>query len=53
MEEEYFTTTVYLHKSLILPASLDSTLFKIFILLGNFLALIKFVPRGITVVSYC
>ena len=52
MEEEYLTTTVYLHKSLILPASLDSILFKIFILLGNFLALIKFVPRGITVVLY-
>jgi len=47
MEEEYLTTTVYLHKSLILPASLDSILFKIFILLCNFLALIKFVPRGI------
>jgi len=53
MEEEYLTTTVYLHKSLILPASLDSILFKIFIILGNFLAIIKFVPRGITVVSCC
>jgi len=53
MEEEYLMTTVYLHKSLILPASLDNILFKIFILLGNFLGLIKFVPRGIILVSYC
>ena len=53
MEEEYLTTTVYLHKSLILPASLDNIPFKIFLLLVNFLELIKFVPRGITIVSYC
>lgn len=53
MEEEYLMTTVYLHKSLILPASLDSNPFKFFILLGNFLALIKFVPSRITIVSYC